>query len=145
MTEIEENPFRSYRHTASVAGMPVFMITLILMLAGIQPVGSVLLWGVVSIAVLLGVGLSVGLLAVRKQEAKGNPHCATPAGRRYLLFVFVCSLVGIASVAELAILVFSGWIRLNISVLLLGMLASLTLALAGSGILWHILGRPHGK
>ena len=149
MSELEENPFRNYRHTASVAGLPVFASALLLMLASVQPSlpgqTPIWVWCAVGVVLMFLVVWGVGLVALRFQTAKGNPHCGTPVKRRYMLFVFICSLTGVLGVAGLAACVLAGWIRLNIGILLPGMLASFTLALAVSGVLWHALGKPKGR
>lgn len=142
MTEIEPNPFRNYWHTASVAGMPLFVSALILMLSGVQPSGNALLWNSIILAGLLVIAIAIGSWAIRRQARNGNPHCATLVGRRYMQLVFASSFVGVLSVVQLTASVLSGWIRLNIHVLLLGMMGAVALALIGSGVLWHILGRP---
>lgn len=149
MSELEENPFRNYRHTASVAGLPVFASALLLLLASVQPSlpgqTPIWVWCAVGVVLMFLVVWGVGTVALRFQTAKGNPHCGTPVKRRYMLFVFICSLTGVLGVAGLAACVLAGKIRLNIGILLPGMLAALTLALAVSGVLWHALGKPKGR
>lgn len=146
MNELEENPFRSYRHTASIAGLPLFVASLLLMLASVQPTQpghiGIWIWCALGIAIAVPLIWIIGRLALRRQIAKGNPHCTTAVKRRYLLFVFICTLVGVLGVAALAACVLSGLIWLGIGILLPGMLAALTLALAASGVLWHLLGKP---
>lgn len=146
MNELEANPFRSYRHTASVAGPPLFASALLLLLASVQPTVpgqvAIWIWCALGIALALPIIWGIGRLALRRQVAKGNPHCDTPLKRRYLLFVFICTLGGVLGVAALAACVLAGWIWLSIGILLPGMLAALTLALAGSGILWRLLVTP---
>lgn len=146
MNELEDNPFRSYRHTASVAGLPLFAAALLLMLASVQPAppGQTGIWVWCALGTLAAfiVIWGIGRLALRRQIAKGNPHCSTALKRRYLLFVFICTLGGVLGVAALAACVLSGRIWISIGILLPGMLAALTLALAASGILWRLLGKP---
>ncbi len=146
MSELGENPFRNYRHTASVAGLPVFASALLLMLATVQPTPPgqtpIWVWCAAGIILMFLIVWGIGQIALRFQTAKGNPHCGTPVKRKYMLFVFISSLTGMLGVAGLAASVLAGWIRLNIGILLPGMLASLTLALAVSGVLWHTHGKP---
>lgn len=149
MSAPEENPFRNYRHTASVVGLPVFAGALLLILASVQPVqpGRIGLWvwcavGIAAMFTLLGI---VGRVALRQQVRKGNPHCATPIGRRYMLLVFISAAAGVLESAALAVCVLTGWIRLPIGILLPGMLAALTAALAAAGIVWRTIGRPGTK
>lgn len=146
MNELEDNPFRSYRHTASIAGLPLFASALLLMLASVQPTVpgqvAIWIWYALGIAVALPIIWGIGRLALRRQVAKGNPHCGTSVKRRYLLFVFICTVSGVLGVAALAASVLAGWIWLSIGILLPGMLAALALALAASGVLWHLLGKP---
>lgn len=144
--EPEKNPFRNYRHTASVVGLPVFACALLLMLASVQP-GRIGLWvwcaaGIAAMSAVLWI---VGQAVVRRQVRKGNPHFSTLAGRRYMLLVFICAVSGVLGVAALAVCVVTGWIRLNIGILLPGMLAALTLALAAAGIAWRTLGKPEAE
>ena len=146
MNELEDNPFRSYRHTASVAGLPLFAAALLLILASVQPAqpGQTGIWVWCALGTLAAfiVIWGIGRLALRHQIAKGNSHCGTALKRRYLLFVFICTLGGVLGVAALAACVLSGRIWISIGILLPGMLAALTLALAASGILWRLLGKP---
>lgn len=149
MNELEENPFRSYRHTASIAGLPVFIVALLLMLASVQPsvpgqVGK-WVWCALGILVVLPLVWGIGRIALRRQIAKSNPHCDTVVKRRYLLFVFICSVIGVLGIAALATSVLTGWIWLSIGLLLPGMLAALTLALAASGLLWQTLGKSNPR
>lgn len=147
--EPEANPFRNYRHTASVVALPVFACALLLLLAFVQPTlpGEVGLWVwcATGIAVMFALLWIVGRAVVRMQARKGNPHFATLIGRRYMLLVFISAVSGVLGVAGLAVCVVGGWIRLNIGILLPGMLAALTLALAAAGIAWHTLGKPKGE
>lgn len=147
--EPEVNPFRNYRHTASVIALPVFACALLLMLASVQPGlpgrTGLWVWCAAGIAAMFGLLWIVGRAVVRRQVRKGNPHFATPIGRRYMLLVFISAVSGVLGVAGLAVCVVGGWIRLNIGILLPGMLAALTLALAAAGIVWHTLGKPGAK
>lgn len=147
--EPEKNPFRNYRHTASVVGLPVFACALLLMLASVQPAQpgriGLWMWCAAGIAAMSAVLWIVGQAVVRRQVRKGNPHFATLAGRRYMLLVFICAVSGVLGVAALAVCVVTGWIRLNIGILLPGMLAALTLALAAAGIAWRTLGKPEAE
>lgn len=147
--EPEENPFRNYRHTASVVSLPVFACALLLMLASVQPrmagTTGIWVWCAVGIIVMFALLWMIGRAVVARQVRKGNPHCATPVGRRYMLLVFVSAVSGVLGVAALAVCVLTGRIRINIGILLPGMLAALTLALAVGGVVWHTLGKPQGK
>lgn len=146
MTQLppEENPFRNYRHTASLAGMPLFVISLVLLLASVQPDnGRILGWSSIVFAVLLVVIIPLSMWIIAHQTRKENPHCQTAIGRRYMTFVFICSLTGVASVAWLAATILKKWILTNGHVLLVGIGAALAIALIGSAILWRILGHRY--
>ena len=62
-----------------------------------------------------------------------------------MLLVFISSAAGVLESAALAVCVLTGWIRLHIGILLPGMLAALTAALAAAGIVWRTIGRPGTK
>ena len=142
----EENPFRSYRHTASVISPPVFVSALLLMLSFAQPVmpgqTPVWVWCAAGIVVLFGLLWAVGRSVVRYQVKKENPHFATPIGRKYMLLLFISALGGVLAMIGLAACVLTGAVRLTMGILLPGMLAALTVVLALAGILWHTLGKP---
>lgn len=124
--------------------MPLFVIALILMLASVQPDnGWILIWSCAVFAALLIVIIPLSGWIIRQQTRKENPHCQTPVGRKYMKFVFICSLMGVASVAWLAVTILKKWILTNGHVLLVGMGAALAIALVGSAILWRILGHRH--
>lgn len=143
--EPEENPFRNYRHTASVVGLPVFICALLLLLASVQPAVSgtvgIGVWCAVGIVLLFVLSGIAGRIVIRGQVRKGNPHCATAVGRRYMQLVFIGTIVEAAGVMALVGCVLTGRIRLNIGVLLPGMLAALTLALVAGGIVWRMWGK----
>lgn len=79
----EENPFRSYRHTASVISLPVFVSALLLMLSFAQPVmpgqTPVWVWCAAGIVVLFGLLWAVGRSVVRYQVKKENPISRRPS------------------------------------------------------------------
>lgn len=144
MNQTEENPFGSYRQVVGVAGVPLFSAALLILLASVQPgEGGVPLWAwyLFGTAVLTGAAWGVGQLALKRQVEKGNPHCTTRLKRRYLLFVFVCSVMGVIGVFGLGVSVLGGWIRINIAILLPAMAAAVVLALAGAALLGHLLRR----
>ncbi|WP_417152890.1 hypothetical protein [Rikenella microfusus] len=147
--EPEENPFRNYRHTASVVGLPAFVSVLLLMLASVQPAMpgriGIWVWCAAGLAVLFALLYIVGRTVVRNQTRKGNPHCATPVGRNYMLLVFVCAIAGVVGVAGLVFCVLTGRIRLHIGLLLPAMMAALTVALIVAGFIWRLLGKPRAK
>lgn len=146
--EPEANPFRNYRHTASVVALPAFVCTLLLMLASVQPTpsGATPLWVWCLVGVLLGVGAAwgVGRMAVQYQAKQGNPHCATKVGRIYMQLVFGCTVAGVLGVGALVYCVLSGRLWLHISLLLPSMLAAVTVALILAGVVWRLWGR-HGE
>ncbi|WP_304708715.1 hypothetical protein [uncultured Rikenella sp.] len=144
MNEIAENPFGSYRQTVGVVGVPLFCAFLAILLASVQPEeGGFPLWAwyLLGTAVVTGAAWGVGRLALKRQVARGNPHCTTRLKRRYLLFVFVCSVMGVAGVFGLGISVLGGWIRITFAILVPAMAASVVLTLAGAALLWHLLRR----
>ena len=141
----ERNPFRDYRHTASVVGPSAFVCALLVLLAAVQPAepGEIDRWvwcagGIVGAAAVLWV---VGRNVVRGQARRENPHCATRVGQRYMLLVFVSAGMGVLGAVGLVAGVLSRWILLRFSVLLPGMVAALAIALIGAGIVWHAVGK----
>ncbi|WP_300727871.1 hypothetical protein [uncultured Rikenella sp.] len=144
MNQTEENPFGSYRQTVGVVGVPLFCALLAILLASVQPEeGGFPLWAwyLLGTAVVTGAAWGVGRLALKRQVARGNPHCTTRLKRRYLLFVFVCSVMGVAGVFGLGISVLGGWIRITFAILIPAMAASVVLTCAGAALLWHLLRR----
>ncbi|MDE5945571.1 MAG: hypothetical protein K2G93_08330 [Rikenella sp.] len=139
--EAEANPFRNYRHTASVVALPVFVSALLLLLASVQSVAGLWVWCAVGTAGAWAVLWVVGRWAVRRQRRRGNPHCATRIGRRYMLLVFISTGLGVLGTGCLVAGVLCGWIRLRIGVLFPAMVAALTVALSVAGIVWQTVGR----
>lgn len=141
----ERNPFRDYRHTASVVGPSAFVCALLVLLAAVQPAvpGEIDRWvwcagGIVGAAVALW---AIGRRVVREQARRGNPHCATRIGQRYMLLIFVSAGMGVLGTVGLVAGVLSRWILLSFSVLLPGMVAAAAIALIGAGIVWYVVGK----
>lgn len=146
MSAQSENPFRNYRHTASLSGPPVFMFSLILILASIQPDGGWLLrMTLLVIALGIPVGFLAGKLSVPVQTKKENEHYDTPQKRKYMVFSFTCSISGLIAFGWLAISILKGWLLINMQVLVPSMLGGLTVALLTSALLWKTFSRPAEK
>lgn len=139
--EAEANPFRNYRHTASVVALPVFVSALLLLLASVQSVAGLWVRWAVGTTGAWAVLWAVGRWAVRRQQRKGNPHCATRIGRQYMRLVFVSTGVGLLGTGALVVGVLRGWLLLRIGVLFPAMVAALTVALSVAGIVWQTIGR----
>ena len=143
--EAEKNPFRNYRHTASVVGLPAFVCVLLLVLASVQPFAphglALWVWCAAGMAIAGTVLWAMGCVAIRGQRERGNPHCATRIGRCYMLAVFLAAGLGALGTGALVVGVLSGWLLLRIGILLPAMVVALTVALVGGGVLWHAGGK----